>query len=100
MIARSWHGVVPIEKSESYYQYLQKTGIPDLKKTKGNKGVSVLRRNKNNKTYFVMISYWDSNESIQLFAGEDIEIARYYPEDKTYLLELERYVTHYEVLEQ
>jgi heme-degrading monooxygenase HmoA len=99
VIARTWHGEVPIEKSESYYQYLKRTGIPDLKKTEGNKAVSVFRRNEKNTTHFIMISFWDSNDSIKQFAGENIDIARYYPEDKTYLLELEKHVIHYEVLE-
>src|SRR5256885_10813478 len=34
------------------------------------------------------------------FAGDDVERAHYYPEDRDYLLELEPTVTHYEVSEQ
>jgi hypothetical protein len=34
------------------------------------------------------------------FAGDDIEVARYYPEDEDFLLELEPHVVHHEVLEQ
>ena len=45
-----------------------------------------------------MISLWESNDSIKKFARDDYELARYYPEDKDYLLELEKYCTHYEVL--
>jgi hypothetical protein len=43
------------------------------------------------------MTLWDSVESIKRFAGEDIHKARYYPEDKDYLLEMEPHVTHYEV---
>jgi hypothetical protein len=32
------------------------------------------------------------------FAGEDVERARYYPEDGEFLLERELNVTHYDVL--
>jgi len=32
------------------------------------------------------------------FAGRDYEKARYYPEDKKFLLILDPYVRHYEVL--
>jgi len=39
-------------------------------------------------------------DAIRIFAGEDVERAHYYPEDREYLLELEPTVTHYEVLEQ
>ncbi len=37
--------------------------------------------------------------AIRRFAGDDVERARYYPEDRAYLLELEPGVAHYEVLE-
>ena len=45
-----------------------------------------------------MISLWESLEAIEEFAGDDIDHARYYPEDADFLIELEPKVTHYEVL--
>ena len=36
-------------------------------------------------------------EVIKNFAGENFEKAKYYPEDKIFLLEFEENVTHYEV---
>jgi hypothetical protein len=45
-----------------------------------------------------MLSLWDSVESISKFAGQDIRKAYYYPKDKDYLIELEPFVTHFEVL--
>jgi hypothetical protein len=98
MIARTWHGIVQEEKAEAYHHYLLKTGVIDLKATQGNRGVYIFKRAKEGKAHFQMISLWDSYESISRFAGNDYELARYYPEDKNYLLELEKYVTHYEVL--
>jgi hypothetical protein len=44
-----------------------------------------------------LTSFWDSKDSIRGFAGEDVERARYYPEDKDFLLEFEPSVTHYAV---
>lgn len=98
MIARTWHGVVPKSKSDEYLEYLEKTGVPDSKSTEGNRGVFVLRRNEDDKTHFLFISLWESFDAIRKFAGDDIDKARYYPEDKKYLLELEPNVTHYEVV--
>jgi hypothetical protein len=46
------------------------------------------------------MSLWDSMDSIRAFAGDDVERARYYPEDRGFLLELEPHVTHYEVRER
>ena len=46
-------------------------------------------------THFLLMSQWDSLQSIAAFAGDDIDRARYYPEDSRYLVELEPTVTHY-----
>jgi heme-degrading monooxygenase HmoA len=98
MIARTWHGAVPLEKSEAYHAYLLKTGVPDLQATAGNQGVYVMRRAEGELAHFLMISLWDSLAAIRAFAGDDVEVARYYPEDRDFLLELAPNVTHYEVL--
>jgi len=98
MIARTWHGTVPAEKAGDYFDYLQTTGVPDLKATDGNRGVYVMCRIEGDLADFQMISLWESREHIRAFAGDDIERARYYPEDAAFLLELEPHCTHYEVL--
>lgn len=100
MIARLWHGVTDAYRADEYYQYLQRTGIPDYRKTDGNLGVSVLRRIENDKAHFLLVTLWESEEAIRKFSGPNMETARYYPEDEQYLHELEPEVTHYEVLAQ
>ncbi len=98
MIARTWHGAVPAERADDYYAYLERTGLPDYRDTPGNRGVTVLRRIEGSLAHFLLISFWESMEAIRAFAGDDVERARYYPEDANFLLELEPTVTHYEVL--
>ena len=98
MIARNWHGRVPAAQADAYLAYLQRTGIPDYQRTPGNRGVFVFRRIEGGEAHFLLTSLWDSLDAIRAFAGEDLERARYYPEDTAYLLELEPKVTHYEVL--
>jgi len=100
MLARTWHGVTPAAKSEAYLAYLNKTGVPDLQATPGNRGVYVLRRIAGEHAHFLFVSLWDSLEAIKEFAGEAPERARYYPEDKDFLIELEPHVMHYEVVVQ
>jgi len=99
MIARLWHGAVPVAQGDRYAAYLTETGVTDCRATPGNRGVQVLRRNAGGATDFLFVSFWDSLDAIRAFAGEDVELARYYPEDRKYLLELEPRVAHYEVLE-
>ena len=100
LISRHWHGAVPAAKGDAYAAYLRRTGVTDCRATPGNRGVEVLRRTVGDETHFVFISFWDSMDAIRAFAGDDVERARYYPEDRDYLLELEPGVTHYEVLER
>ncbi len=98
MIARAWHGATPATQSEAYTAYLVQTGVKDCLATPGNRGVQVLRRVSGDRAEFVFISFWESLEAIRAFAGRDIERARYYPEDRHYLLTLEPTVTHYDLV--
>jgi heme-degrading monooxygenase HmoA len=98
MIARIWRGETPAEKADAYLTYLEATGIKDYASVEGHRGVRVLRRISEGRAEFLLISLWDSFEGIRRFAGEGIERAVYYPEDREYLLELEPKVVHYEVV--
>lgn len=100
MIARTWEGLVPSSKADAYHAYLFKTGVAACESTAGNQGVYVLRREESGNTRFMFISLWDSMDSVKRFAGDDPEVARYFPEDEEFLLEMAPCVEHYEVLER
>lgn len=74
--------------------------MKDYLACRGNCGATLLCRElpEEKRAEFLFISYWESLESIKEFAGAEIETAHYYPEDKSFLLELEPKVTHYEIL--
>ena len=55
-------------------------------------------RHPDDATYFITVTTWEELEDIKAFAGEDMETAKYYPEDEGYLLEFEPTVVHYEVV--
>jgi heme-degrading monooxygenase HmoA len=99
MIARTWHGMVRAADADAYHAYLLKTGLSDYRTTPGNEGLHVLRRVEGDVAHFLLMTLWDSWEAIRAFAGNDVERARYYPEDDRWLLEKEPFVTHYEVLD-
>jgi hypothetical protein len=46
------------------------------------------------------LTFWRDLDSIKSFADEDVESAKYYPEDKDFLLEFEPTVDHYTVTGQ
>jgi heme-degrading monooxygenase HmoA len=98
MIARHWHGVTRSDAADAYARYLDNTGIRDYRATAGNRGVLALRRVEDGHAHFDLFSFWDSLEAVKAFAGENIDEARYYPEDRQYLIDLEPTVVHYEVL--
>ena len=57
MIARTWYGIVPAAKADAYFEYLNKTGLPDYRGTPGNLGVTVLRRVEGDRAHFLLVSY-------------------------------------------
>ncbi len=99
MIARIWRGEVPPQKAEAYHQYLRDTGLKDYSSTPGNLGVCLLMKKHENTTEFQTLTFWKDYDSIKAFAGEDFERARYYPADLDFLIQMDEFVTHFEVLE-
>ena len=97
MIARIWHGRTRVEDMERYTRFMKDVAIPDYNKTPGFIKLSFLRRSAGSVAHFNLITYWENLEVIKNFAGEDYEIAKYYPEDKEFLLEFEEKVLHFEV---
>lgn len=99
MYAREWKARCPDAQKEGFIQYLYETGIKETSATSGFKGAQIFSRSLNGKTEITLISYWVSLASIKAFAGEDISIAKLYPEDATYELEPDDFVNHYDVVE-
>jgi len=98
MIIRMWHGRVATSNSLTYREFLNRRAIPDYRSVPGNVSVLVLERVDGDVTHFMTLTMWESFEAIRRFAGENIETAKYYPEDKDVLLELEPTVVHYEMV--
>ena len=100
MIVRMWHGRVPTTKADAYREFTNGRAIPDYRSVKGNISVHVLERREEEVTLFITLTFWESLEAIKGFAGEEVEVTKYYPEDKEFLLEFEPGVVHYEVVGQ
>jgi heme-degrading monooxygenase HmoA len=96
MIARIWHGRTKACDAEIYRNYVISTGIKDLTATKGNLDVQIWQKKEEDITHIWVVSWWNDHESIKTFAGNEIETARYYENDKKYLLESEPHVQHVE----
>ncbi len=96
-IARLWHGRTSSAQADAYLEFLKLRAIPDYQATEGNRGVTIMRRIEGGVAHFLILTLWESSAAIRRFAGDDIERAKYYPEDTSFLLEFEPTVTHYDV---
>ena len=96
MIVRLWHGKTSADKAEEYANYVMQTGIKDYRSTPGNLNAQLWQKTEGDITHIWTVSWWVNIESIKAFAGKNYEKAKYYKEDKKYLLELEPTVQHYE----
>jgi len=98
MIVRQWHGRVPKQKAAQYREFLQRRAVPDYRSVAGNLSVHLLERPDGGIVHFVTLTFWENMDAIRAFAGADVDVAKYYPEDRDFLLEFEPTVTHYEVV--
>lgn len=95
-----WHGKVPASKAGAYREFLQGRAIPDYQSVEGNLSVHILERSEGAITHFITLTFWKDFESVKAFAGENVDTAKYYPEDQDFLIEFEPNVMHYEVVGQ
>jgi heme-degrading monooxygenase HmoA len=98
MIARIWRGATSAVDADAYVEYLNRTGVREYAATPGNLGVHTLRRMEGDRCEFLMLTFWDSMEAVERFAGDDPERAVFYPEDNRFLLDRDLTSSHWEVV--
>lgn len=98
MIARIWRGVTAAADAEAYLDYLHQTGLSEYRAAAGNHAVVVLRRIRDGRAEFLILTLWDSMEAILGFAGPDATRAVFYPEDDRFLLERGERVDHFDMV--
>lgn len=99
MVARVWHGAVPLEKAELYLSLMRIVALEGYQSVPGNRAAYVLQRVADGLAHFTTLTFWESRDAIRGFAGDDIETAKYYDFDRFFLVELEPHVRHYDVFE-
>jgi quinol monooxygenase YgiN len=77
MVTRIWHGATPASKSDEYLNLMRTVAIPDYRSTPGNNGAYAPRRMEGDTAHFLMVTFWESEEAIRAFAGDDISVAKY-----------------------
>ena len=97
MIVRTWHGRTRLSDGDEYEAFTIERATPDYSSVAGLENLFFTRRNEGDVSHFLLVTVWDSIESVKKFAGENPEVAKYYPEDDGYLLEKEEYSQNYQV---
>jgi heme-degrading monooxygenase HmoA len=99
VILRRWSALIGTADEDAYRTYIERTGGADYAATPGNLGFQMLFRALGDGTSEVTtLSWWRSMDDIAGFAGEDVEIARYYPGDDRFLLTRPERVEHHRVV--
>ena len=99
MIARRWHGRVPAAKADEYLKLTKDVGLADYHRTPGNIAAWCLHRHDGDVVHIETFTFWENEEAIRRFAGDELTKAKYYDFDPDFLLELEPEVVHFEVIE-
>ena len=99
MTLRRWSTLIRTDDEDAYLAYIEATGGADYAATPGNLGFQMLFRTLGDgRSEVTTLSWWRSMDDIAGFAGEDVEIARYYPEDDRFLLTRPERVEHHRVV--
>ena len=98
MVVRSWKGNTTAGNAESYTAHLRRAVIRQLERIDGFRGIRVLRRANDSGYEFMVLTFWDSMEIIEQFAGQDIEAAVVPPEAQAVLSRFDTKVCHYDVV--
>ncbi len=96
-IMRLWHGEVAIDQADEYEQFMIDRAAPDYASVDGLLKLYFQRRDEDEIAHFLLVTIWDSLESIKKFAGARPELAKYYPQDDDFLLEKEKHASMYEI---
>lgn len=98
MISRQWRGLARASSAESYVNHLQVETFPAIAQLPGFIAASILRRALPEGVEFLIVTQWDSLESIQAFAGTNVEDAVVPQKVQEMMVDYDRVVRHYEIV--
>jgi len=99
-ISRHWRGISKPEEADHYIHHLRNDTFPKLARIEGFIKASILRRPLGEGTEFLIVTTWQSIEAVRKFTGESAETAVVPPSVQAMMVEYDREVAHYEVVEE
>ncbi|MGH9838657.1 MAG: antibiotic biosynthesis monooxygenase [Blastocatellia bacterium] len=98
MIARFWTARIAKAHAPAYADHLKSQVLATLRSVDGYIGAKLLERETADGVGIVVITFWQSLDSIEKFAGPDLEKAVVSDEVVSLFLQYDRHVRHYEVV--
>src|SRR5215472_6328545 len=99
MILRMWKARSTADQSAAYIEHATKKVFPTIRAIQGHRGEYLLRRPVQGDVELVVLTLWDSMESVRKFAGKEPDRAVVDPEAQAILTSFDESVIHYEVVE-
>jgi heme-degrading monooxygenase HmoA len=96
MGARHWQGRSRADTASAYLDHLRKETLPRPRALEGHHGAYVLRREVGDEMEFVVLTLWESLESVRAF-GDDHEAAVVPPQARQVLTTFDERALHYDV---
>jgi heme-degrading monooxygenase HmoA len=87
------------QRAWDYVKHLRTETLPTLRKTSGFVDASILSRPLGAGVEFLIVTRWQSMDAIASFAGADLEAAVVPAEVAEMMIEYDRRVRHFEVLD-
>src|SRR5262245_8390357 len=97
MIARIWRGHSVTDNAETYRRHVTEHVFPALARIAGHVGAYVLERPVSGNIEFLVVTLWDSIETVKQFAGSNPDVAVIEPEARAVLAGYDEFVRHYEI---
>jgi heme-degrading monooxygenase HmoA len=97
MIARTWSARTTLENWPAYEHHFTKNVSPELRAIKGYAGAKLLKRDNAGTLEITVITFWQSWQAIDAFAGPQREVAVVAPSAAALLIDYDRVVQHHEV---
>jgi heme-degrading monooxygenase HmoA len=97
MISRHWKGTARPGEADNYLRHLRRETFPALAGIPGFVRASVLRREVEGGTEFLVITEWESLEAIRAFSGPDPEEAVVPAVVHAMMRDYDRRAVHYEL---
>ena len=98
MIARLWAAKVAQVHAHLYADHLKSQVLPTLRKVDGYIGARLLQREAGDAVEIVVITLWQSLDSIRKFSGPDVEKAVVSDDIVSLFIQYDQRARHYQVV--